>query len=196
MRNKIKRLSGLLILLSVLVMLAQCATVCKETPLPGQKTEKMLGEIGSLEEVADKHADRSMRAEANLQLAKLYSSYKNPRPDYEQALKRLEMYLSFYPAKGKTDEMQNWLSLLQELVTGREEIRKATQTINQLTIKREKLEGDSKELTKDNKELARENEELTKENAELARENKELKDTVKALQNIDIKMEEKRKQIK
>ncbi len=177
MTAKMKRMCGLVALLCALIILSQCATAYKEAPPPhpGLKTEKLPDEIERLTDIADKAADPSMRAKADLQLAKLYSSYKNPRPDYQQALKRLEMYLSFEPAKGETDEMKNWLSLLRELAEEREEIRKATQTINQLT---------------------KDNNQLIKDNRELAKENKELKDTVEELKNIDIKMEEKRKQIK
>jgi hypothetical protein len=184
MTAKIKRMCGLVALLCALIMLSQCATAHKEAPLPhpALETEKLPDDIERLTDIADKAADPSMRAKADLQLAKLYSSYKNPKPDYQQALKRLEMYLSFDPAKGETDEMKNWLSLLHELAEGSEEIRKATQTLNQ--------------LTKDNNQLIKDNRELTKENRELAKENKELKDTVEELKNIDIKMEEKRKQIK
>jgi hypothetical protein len=163
MMTKMKSISGLAVLLSVLIMMSQCTTVHKETvsPIPDLKTEKIPDEIERLEEIADKHADPSIRAKAYLHLAKLYSSYKNTKPNYQQALKKLEMYLSFEPAKGETDEMQNWLALLRELVKEHDEIRKAKQTINQL-----------------------------------AKENKELKDAVEELKNIDIQMEEKRKQVK
>ena len=184
MKNNIRRISCLLGLLTLLAILVQCATVSKESPspFPGRKTQRTLSEIESLKKAADKDSDPSVRAQAALELAKLYSFSGNPKPDYEQALKRLEMYLSFHPAEGETDEMRNWLSLLRDLVKGRERIIKATQTINQ--------------LTKENEEMEKENEELAVQNKELTRENKELKDTVKALKNIDIKMEEKRKQIK
>jgi hypothetical protein len=198
MTKKIQRVFGLGVLLSLMLMLAQCATVCREplTPLPEQKTGKMVSEIVSIEEVADKAPDPSVRAKADLDLAKLYSSYKNPRPDYEQALRRLEMYLSFYPVEGAKDEMRNWVLLLQGLVKGREEIGKSAQTINQLTKENEELASEGKKQAKENKEVIRNNKELARENEELARDNKELRDTVRALKNIDIKMEEKRKQIK
>lgn len=184
MTAKIKGMCGLVALLCALIILSQCTTAYKEAPLPhpGLETEKLPDDIEHLTDIADKAAEPSMRAKADLQLAKLYSSYKNPKPDYQQALKRLEMYLSFDPAKADTDEMKNWLSLLRELGEEREEIRKATQTINQ--------------LTKDNNQLIKDNNQLIKDNREVAKENKDLKDAVEELKNIDIKMEEKRKQIK
>ena len=158
-----KSISGLVVLLSALIILSQCAPVYKEAapPLPGVKAEKMSDDVERLEEIADKDSDPSVRAKAQLRLAKLYSSHENPRPNYQQALKRLEMYLSFNPAEGEADEMQDWLALLRELVKEHDELRKAKQTMSQL-----------------------------------AKENKELKDTVEGLKNLDIKMEEKRKQVK
>jgi hypothetical protein len=152
MISEVKNMSGLVILLSVLIMLTQCTPAYREAPpLPGMEAEKMSDEVARLEETADKHTDPTVRVKAQLQLAKLYSSHKNPRPNYQRALKRLEMYLSFDPTQGETDEMQNWLALLRELVRERDELRK---------------------------------------------ENRELKDTVEELKNLDIKMEEKRKQVK
>jgi len=163
MTSKMKGISGLVVLLSVLVVLSHCASVYKEAAptLPGVKAEDMSADIERLEEIADKDADPSVRAKAQLRLAKLYSAHKNPKPNYQQALKRLEMYLSFNPAEGEADEMQNWLALLRELVREHDELRKAKQTINQLT-----------------------------------KENKELKDTLQGLKDLDIKMEEKRRQVK
>lgn len=163
MISKMKSISGLVVLLSALIILSQCAPVYKEAapPLPGVKAEKMSDDVERLEEIADKDSDPSVRAKAQLRLAKLYSSHENPRPNYQQALKRLEMYLSFNPAEGEADEMQDWLALLRELVKEHDELRKAKQTMSQL-----------------------------------AKENKELKDTVEGLKNLDIKMEEKRKQVK
>ncbi|MEW6584151.1 MAG: hypothetical protein AB1442_00920 [Nitrospirota bacterium] len=143
-------------LLSLIVMLSQCSVAYKETvpPLSNVKPENIANEIKRFEKITGGDADPSGRAEAHLQLAKLYSSYKNPKPDYRRALRELEEYLSLEPAKAKIYEMQNWLALLRELARMDEELQKARHTIS------------------------------------------ELKDAVEKLKDIDIKMEEKKKQVK
>ncbi len=146
----IKRIYEIAVLLSMAVILSQCSTVHRETglPLSDLKPEQIESEIKRLEEVSNKHVDRSERAKAHLQLATLYSSYKNPKPNYQQALKELEEYLSFNPETDRTDEIENWSALLNEMVRMTDEIRKAKQKINQLTKENKELK-DAVEKLKD-----------------------------------------------
>jgi hypothetical protein len=143
-------------LLSMIVMLSQCSVAYKETvpPLSNVKPENIADEIKRFERITGGDKDPSGKAEAHLQLAKLYSSYKNPKPDYRRALKELELHLSLDPANAKIYEIQNWRALLRELARMEEELQKARQTIS------------------------------------------ELKDAVEKLKEIDIQMEEKKKQVK
>ncbi len=163
MISKIKKLAGFVMLLAALAALPECATSREKTvvPPPSLKPEQIANRIEHYRKIAKEHGDLSTRADAHLQLARLYSSYKNQRPDYEQALKELETYLSFNPEKGKYDELQNWMALLREIVRGDEENRKSKQKINQL-----------------------------------AKENRELRGAVEQLKNLDIQMEERKRQVK
>jgi DNA-binding transcriptional regulator YhcF (GntR family) len=73
-------------------------------------------EITRLQAITEKPQDTSNRAMIHLQLALLYSHYKNPTPNYYRALKELETYVSLYPEGGKADVIQNWLTMLKEIV--------------------------------------------------------------------------------
>lgn len=170
MISKIKMIFRFLFFPVILIMLSHCATAQKESaPSPADlKTEKLHDEVRRLEEIAKNHPDQSMRAKAHLQLAKLYFSHKNPNPNYQQALRELEMYLSSDPVGGGADEIQDWLAVLRELEKTSEESKKSKQKMSQ--------------LLKDNKELK---DAIVK-----------LKDSVEKLNDLDIRMEEKRKQVK
>ena len=167
---KIRKLAGFVLLLAALTALPECATYREKTvvPPPALNPEQIADQIELYQMVAKDHGDLSARIDAHLQLARLYSSYKNQRPDYEQALKELETYLSFNPVKGEYDEVRNWLTLLREIVRVNEENRKSKQIINQ----------------------------LAKENRELRGTVEQLRGTVEQLKNLDIQMEERRKQVK
>ena len=129
-------------------MLSHCATLHKEPapPAPDLKTQSLPEDIKSLEEIAKKHPDQSMRAKAHLKLAKLYSSYKNPNFNYRRALKELEMYLSFNPPDGKTDEIQNLLAILHELDRMNEENKKLRQKMDQLIEENKELKNSIERL--------------------------------------------------
>ena len=163
MISRIKKLTGFVVLLVALAALPGCAIFHRETvaPTPDLKPKQIADEIERCQEVVRKHGDLPKRTDTHLQRARLYSSYKNQKPDYEQALEELEAYLSLNPAEGEHDEIQNWLALLREIVKVNEENKKSKQKINQL-----------------------------------AKENKDLKGAVEQLKNLDIQMEERRKQVK
>jgi ABC-type transporter Mla subunit MlaD len=184
MISKIKKLAGFVALLAALTALPECATRREKivVPPPALNREQIADQIELYQMVAKDHGDLSTRIDAHLQLARLYSSYKNQRPDYEQALKELETYLSFNPVKGEYDEVQNWLTLLREIVRVNEENRKSKQIINQ--------------FAKENKELRGTVEQLKGTVEQLRGTVEQLKGTVEQLKNLDIQMEERRKQVK
>jgi len=167
LRNGVKSAIEMIFRFSVFfflfIILSHCTTAQKEhtTSVPELKTESLPEDIKLLKEIAQKDPDQSMRAKAYLKLAKLYSSHKNPNLNYQQALKALEMYLSFDPADGGTDEIEDLLAILRAMEKINEENKKSRQKVNQLV-----------------------------------RDNKELKESLEQLKNLDIKMEEKRKQIR
>jgi len=170
LRNGVKSAIEMIFRFSVFfflfIILSHCTTAQKEDTtsvpdVPDVKTQSLPEDIKLLKEIAQKDPDQSMRAKAYLKLAKLYSSHKNPNLNYQQALKALEMYLSFDPADGGTDEIEDLLAILRAMEKINEENKKSRQKVNQLV-----------------------------------RDNKELKESLEQLKNLDIKMEEKRKQIR
>lgn len=140
---KMKMASGFLLILSMVIILSGCATMRQEPQPPAQTLTE---DTGHLEEIAQKQSDQSMRAKSHLELARLYSSHKNPNLDYQRALKELEMYLSLNPDDAETDEIQNLLAILRELDRVTEENRKSRQKVNQLTKENKELKASVKEL--------------------------------------------------
>lgn len=131
------------------------------------KPEDFSKEIARLEAIA-KGADLSAQPKAHLQLALLYSHYKNPNSDYIVALKELETYISLDQEGGTATEIQNLLAILRKL----------------------------KKITDENKQLAQENNQLKIKAEQMFLENSEIKKTVEQLKHLDIRMEEKRKEVK
>lgn len=135
----LKKVIKLLILLLALIMLSQCAGAHKEG-IPSYskvKPDNLSNDIGRLEEIVKNNTDSSMLAKAHFQLALLYSSYKNPNPNYQQALKELEVYISLNPSGEVSEGIQNLLSILRELDKIIEDNKKIKQQ-NSLLIRESK----------------------------------------------------------
>lgn len=125
-------------------------------------------EIQSLNEEAKFASNDSERAQIHLKMAALYSHYKNPNPDYSHALKELNEYITLDPEGGKRTEIQNWIAVLQ-------------------TLKRERKTKESFGLN---------NRKLKSEIDRLENEKKLMEETIEKLKHLDIRLEEKRKQVK
>jgi hypothetical protein len=110
----------------------------------------------------------SERAQIHLNLAALHSHYKNPNPDYSRALKELKEYITLDPEGGKRTDIQNWLAILQ-------------------TLKRERKTKESFGLN---------NKKLKSEIDRLENEKKLMEETIEKLKHLDIRLEEKRRQVK
>lgn len=109
---------------SVLLILPQC--VCKEfTSIQDEiKTSDMPSEANQLEEITKAHPEASVRAKAHLKLAVWHSSYKNPNPNYQVALKELESYLKLNPSAANAEEVRQFFSILMEIDRITEENKK------------------------------------------------------------------------
>jgi hypothetical protein len=132
-------------------------------------------EIQSLNEQTKITSNDSEKAQIHLKLAALYSHYKNPNPDYSRALSELEEYITLDPEGGKRTDIQNWLAILQRL---KREMQ---------TIKRERKTKESFGLN---------NRKLKSEIDRLENEKRLMKETIEKLKHLDIRLEEKRKQVK
>ncbi|MCK5140285.1 MAG: hypothetical protein KAQ85_10620, partial [Thermodesulfovibrionia bacterium] len=107
----------LLIFLVMLIILSHCTSWHKEgvSSYSDVKPYNLPNDIGRLEKIVKNNPESSIRAKAHFQLALLYSSYKNPNPNYQQALKELEAYISLNSSGKVSEEILNWLAILREL---------------------------------------------------------------------------------
>jgi hypothetical protein len=95
-------------------------------------------------------------------------SYRNPSPNYQQALEELESYISLDPDGGKTDEIQNWLTILRRLETASRQLESAL----------------------------RENRNMKRNIGDLNKENVNIKETVEKLKRLDLQLKKKRENIR
>ncbi len=135
---------------------------------PVSSPEDFRREIDRMEKLARFHPDTSVQAEAHLKLAMLYLHDENPRLDYLRALEELKKYKSLSPDEENKNEIHGLLVLL---------------------LKFEKV-------IEQNEENARAIKTLTRENRILIRENQKIKQTIDELKDMDVKIEEKRREIK
>ncbi len=180
---RLQKIIELCAILSLVVLISQCNPKClqKETNLDSiyaryseLKSAGFHKEIVRLQEITQKYQDKA-NAMVHLQLAFLYSHYRNPTPNYHATLKELETYASLDPEGSKADIIQTWLTIIKEIV---------------------RLESENSGLDKENSRLNKESAKLSKENVRLGRENNEMKDEIEQLQFLDIELEKRRKQIK
>jgi DNA repair exonuclease SbcCD ATPase subunit len=159
-----------------------------------------------LEKRIQEQGDASVRAKSHLQLAWLYSSYKNPKMDYGKALKEFETYLSLVPDEAGDDEIQNWLSILRQLERSENESTKMRERIKILSRENQenlKLQANIEVLVKENAEKREALEQQAKkiqklqENIEKLQEsNNSLKQAIENLKTLDLQIERKRRSIK
>jgi len=131
------------------------------------KPEDFSKEIARLGAIT-KRGEQPDHIKVHLQLAKLYSHHKNPNPDYLLALKELESYISHDTEGGKADEIQNWLAVLRRL----------------------------KMIIDEKNQIAQEHQDTNAKMEQIIKENQDMKKTVEQLESLDIRIEEKRKQLK
>ncbi len=148
----------------------------KDVPFyPISSPEDFPKEIAHLESVVQENAKSSARTRAHLELAWLYSHYKNPSSDYSRSMKELETYISLDPDGGKTDEIQTWLKVLRKLGKAEEKNKKLRKHVELLKKENQIMEVNSRQLKK---------------------ENHKLNETIKKLEHLDLWLEEKRKKMK
>ena len=153
-----------------------------EQPQP----DKYIEEITKQEQIVRTSTDTSARTRAHLELAHLYTSYKNPRRNYKNALKHLEIYASLEPDFSNDKDLRNWLSALKEIERLAQKIESQDKEARQLN---KKLDQSRREITVYKKKTRQ----LKKENNQLAESNASLERTIEMLKNIDRNIEEKRK---
>ena len=159
-----------------------------------------------LEKRIQEQGDASVRAKSHLQLAWLYSSYKNPKMDYGKALKEFETYLSLVPDEPGDDEIQNWLCILRQLERSENESMKKRERIEILSRENQEnknLRANMEVLTKENTEKrealeqqGKRNQKLQENIEKLQESNNSLKQAIENLKTLDLQIERKRRSIK
>ena len=109
-------------------------------PQPG----KYITAIAKQEQIVRTSDDASERTRAHLELAHLYTSYKNPQRNYKRALKHLEIYASLEPDFSNDKELGNWLSALKEIERLAQKIESQDKESRQLN---KKLDQSRHEIT-------------------------------------------------
>jgi len=135
---------------------------------PVSSPEDFTREIDRMEKLARFHPDKSVRAEAHLRLAMLYLHDENPGLDYSRALEELKKYKSLSSNGDNKNEIRGLLALLQKF----------------------------ERVMEQNKEKERAIQALTREKRILIRENQQIKETIDELKDMDVRIEEKRREIK
>ncbi|MBI5741371.1 MAG: hypothetical protein HZA16_11730 [Nitrospirae bacterium] len=161
----------MLALFFIVAIAAQCAHKPQDVPYygyEGVRPEEFRTETDRLQGLLQNARDAAEAAGAHIQLAFLYSHYRNPSPDYHRSLAHLEAYASLNPEGAQRTSFQNWLRMLQEIVkSGRA-----------------------------NEELKAKMEQMKKDLSRLDKENTEIKEKLEQLKNLDIELEEKRRSVK
>jgi hypothetical protein len=157
-------------------------------------------EIAKLEKIIQEDRDSSEKMRAHLRLAHLYTSYKNPKRNYQKALEHLEIYASLYPPIGDQQDLRDWLSTLKEIERLSLKLRRQNKIMKQIhaelnTAKKERLavKEANTQLEVVNLDFQSTNDELKIMNAKLKARNLKLTQTIEMLKNLDRNVEEKRK---
>ena len=136
-------------------------------------------EIARLENIIAHNPEASERWQAHYQVAQLYISYKNPQRNYQKSLENLKLYLRYHPDSVHDHDLQNWLSVLNEIQNQTPKLEIQNRRIEQLNA----MLTETREAS-----LA-----LKEENSILEKHNAELAQKIDMLKTLDHSVEEKRR---
>jgi len=138
--------------------------------------------IKLLEEISQNHKDMSVRTRALFYIALAHMHYKNPAPDYSQAVEYLDKYIAAVPDNEDIDEIVAWKSTVQALEDSLREY--------------EKLEKSYTELRQQSDRAAKKISDLGQVIEKQKKEIESLKATIKKLDAVEQEIEKKKKGIK
>lgn len=128
----------------------------------------------------------------HLELARQLSNYKNPQRNYQKAYAHLRVYVA--NADGYVnEETLNWMAALKEIDLLSEKIARLSEEIQQAQKELEKSNAATLAVQRTNQKLSREEILLREKNRKLEESNQKLEKTIEMLQNLDQRLEEKRK---
>ena len=149
-------------------------------------------EIVELKQVIQHKPNPDKVKKAHLKLAQLYSNHKNPRRNYQKALKHLKVYASLETFAGD-DETRNWLAVLKEIDRLSKKIVIQNKQIRRLQSQLDKSKSAKLALKTTNRKLTSEEIKLREKNRKLEESNQKLQRTIEMLKNLDQRLEEKRR---
>lgn len=181
----------------LMLLLIGCVQTQKMTMLENfsakLQSDKYTAEINKLERRVQQEADSAKRMQIHFELAQLYLSYKNPKRNYQMALKHLEIYASLNSQAANQHALRNWLSALKEIDRLSEELKESDKNIDLLSTKLKKTTREKIDLQKANAAFKHRNIKLKQQNSTLEASNLNLAKTIEMLKNLDRRVEEKRK---
>ncbi|MGD9043016.1 MAG: hypothetical protein PVG06_04845 [Desulfobacterales bacterium] len=172
--------------------LTDSETDTSTAPSPTVANDQYSQEIVELNQVVKQNPNPAKAKKAHLELAQLYSNYKNPRRNYQKALKHLKVYSASEDA-AKDEETRNWLAALKEIDRLSKEIVTQNKQIHHLQSQIEKSKKAKLALKNSNRKLTSEEMKLREKNRKLEESNQKLQKTIERLKNLDKRLEEKRK---
>ncbi len=130
-----------------------------------KETERLLN-------AAANHPEESNRIHAHLQLGKMYTTFDNPKRDYQKAMYHFNKYMATEKTSNHQREASDWLVVIKELERRSKKIKERNVRI--ISLKQEK----------DN---------LSHIADRLKRENHDLNDKIEKLKELEIRYEKKRR---
>ena len=172
--------------------LAETGSETTATPGPSPTGDRYAQEIVELNHIVQQNSNPAKARKAHLELAQLYSSYKNPHRNYQKALSHLKVYSASADSPAD-DETRNWMAALKEIERLSEEIAGRNNQIRQLQSQLEDSKKAKLAIKKSNHKLTSEEIRLREKNRMLEESNQKLQKTIEMLKNLDKRLEEKRK---
>lgn len=172
--------------------LTNSATDTSASPGPSAANDQFSQEIVELKHVVLQNSNSEKSKKAHLELAQLYSNHKNPRRNYQKALKHLRAYSASDNFTGD-HETQNWMAALKEIDRLSRAIATQNKKIRRLQSQLDKSKKAKLALKTSNHKLTSEEIKLRDKNRKLEESNQKLQKTIERLKNLDKRLEEKRK---
>ncbi|MEJ2098944.1 MAG: hypothetical protein P8X68_03080 [Desulfobacterales bacterium] len=162
---------------------AKTPVTSPNTLLP--RENKYSREIVELKNVVRRNPNAAETKKAHLELANLYLNHKNPQRNYQEALDHFRAYVATADSS-INEETLNWMAALKE-------IDRLLEEITQVQKELEKSNQAALAFQRTNQKLTREEILLREKNRKLEESNQKLEKTIEMLQNLDQRLEEKRK---
>ena len=161
-------------------------------PNPPAASDQYAQEIVELNQVIQQNPTPDKAKKTHLKLAQLYANYKNPRRNYQKALRHLKVYASLESFAGD-DEPRNWMAVLKEITRLSKKIATQKKQIRGLQSQLDKSKTAKLALKTTNRKLTSEEIKLREKNRKLEESNQKLQKTIEMLKNLDQRLEEKRR---